>query len=129
MKRRESTALTMKVSREHILPVSPRQLVSEEGGIVNLITDNEFDAPTTKIRHKKLKVVNVKRTKQLDKEYDSARLSPDNRYLSTAGTGPLCSKAAFNHRKGTVDETKPGKKEHARFLVELMAPFASRAGT
>ena len=65
--------------------------------------------------------------------YDSAhRLSPDSRYLTTAGTGggPIGSRGAFN-RKGTVDESQMGgnRREHARFLVELMSPFASRAGT
>ena len=130
--RRESTATTANVTeREKILPVSPRQLVSEEGGIINLAVENEFDVPGAKNNRKKLRAINIKRTRQLGKEYDSAaRLSPDSRYLTTAGTVPLQSRGAFN-RKGTVDDATMGnnKREHARFLVELMSPFASRAGT
>ena len=132
MVRRESTATTGIVPMEQILPVSPRQLVSEEGGIVNLAVDNEFDAVVgvKNVRQKKLRAVNIKRTKPLIRDYDDdkTRLSPDSRYLTTAGTGPVCSRGAFN-RKGTVDESKMGRREHARFLVELMSPFASRAGT
>ena len=109
--------------------------MSEEGGIVNLaVADTDFDyMPDEKMNlRKKLRAVNIKRAKPFIREYDSARLSPDSRYLSTAGTVPYCNRGgAFNHRKGTIDDTKAGggRDQHARFLVELMSPFASRAGT
>ena len=59
---------------EDILPVSPnRQLVSEEGGIVNLEVDNEFDVPEVRnLRPKKIRGVNAKqRARQMQKVYDS----------------------------------------------------------
>ena len=38
-------ATAVEVTRDSILPVSQRQLVSEEGGIVNLAVDNDLNGP------------------------------------------------------------------------------------
>lgn len=74
---------------------------------MNLAVENEFDVTEAKnARRKKLRADNVKRTKPLMRDYDSARLSPDSRYLSTAGTVPICNRGGtFHQRKATVDET------------------------
>ena len=58
MSRRESTVHTAQNRDEDMLPVSPRQLVSEEGGIINLEVDNEFDVPEVRnLRPKKIRGV------------------------------------------------------------------------
>lgn len=107
----------------------PRQLVSEEGGIVNLAVDDGFGEqsrnPRQKMKHRIGKRNN--RGAVTDIDHSSAILSPDTRYLSTAGTGTAV--ASGGNQLTAVEEGKSTQKGHARFLVELMSPFASRAGT
>ena len=116
-----------------MLPVSPRQLVSEEGGIINLEVDNEFDVPEVKnLRPKKLRGANAKqRPRQMSKVvYDSDKMPSDGRYLTTAATGPMGVISTVPRGVSTIGrDAEINKTEHSRFLVELMSPFAGRAGT
>ena len=116
-----------------MLPVSPRQLVSEEGGIINLEVDNEFDVPEVRnLRPKKIRGVHAKqRARQVSKVvYDSEKMPSDSRYLTTAATGPMGVINTIPRGVSTIEtDAELNKTEHSKFLVELMSPFAGRAGT
>ena len=100
-------------------------MVSEEGGIVNLDIANDFESQ--EINHMRHRKKLVKRKKNLEKEYAmSGKISPDSRYVSTAGT-----RKTSKNIKEDIDyyDAKVSAKDKCNFLVELMSPFASRAGT
>ena len=76
-------------------------MVSEEGGIVNFAVDSEFiEGPIemeNTLRRKKLRTNNFKKKKNfLDKDTSiiSGKLSPESRYLTTAGTINMSKGAA-----------------------------------
>ena len=77
------------------------------------------------MRRKKIRTNNMKKKKNFldrDNSIISGKVSPESRYLTTAGT--------INMSKGAnLPDEHLNTKERARFLVELMSPFASRAGT
>jgi len=65
-----ATADNVRDHRDSILPVEPRQLVSEEGGIVNLAVDNEFmnsngEIPSV-MQRKKLRKFSKKKKNSID---------------------------------------------------------------
>ena len=124
--RRESMA-TAEVHMDDVIEISPRQLVSEEGGIVNLGIHNDFESrEINAMRHrKKLKKEKMKRKKNHEPEYIiSGQVTPDSRYVSTAGTRSKNIKEDIDYY-----DAKVSAKDKCSFLVELMSPFASRAGT
>ena len=84
------------------------------------------------LRTKKIRGVNAKqRPRQMSKVvYDSDKMPSDSRYLTTAATGPMGVISTLPRGVSTIEkDAEINKTEHSRFLVELMSPFAGRAGT
>ena len=83
------------------------------------------------LRPKKIRGANAKqRPRQMSKVYDLDKIPSDGRYLTTAATGPMGVISTLPRGVSTIGrDAEINKTEHSRFLVELMSPFAGRAGT
>ena len=113
--RREDMGTADNNDREQMQKVESRGLVSEQGGIFNVaLGHNEFELPGTEAKRY--------RQKKLNSLTQPKRAVIKNNLVKSYDEAELVTK-----QSSVVGDR--AKEKAPRFLVELMSPFASKAGT